>query len=48
MELFMEQFVGLDVGVVQNLPFSGYTGVRNPPVREDRISARKLSCAGGG
>jgi hypothetical protein len=31
-------------GVVQNQPFSGYTGARKLPAREGRISARRLSC----
>src|SRR5271165_5766860 len=31
-------------GVVQILPFSGYTGARKPSACEGRISARRLSC----
>jgi hypothetical protein len=36
------------MGVVQNLPFSGYTGMRKAPACEDRISTGDVSCAGGG
>jgi hypothetical protein len=34
-------------GVVQNLPFSGYTGVRKAPACEGRIATGRVSCAGG-
>ena len=35
------------VDVVQNLPFSGYTGVRKAPACEGRIATGRVSCAGG-
>ena len=34
-------------GVVQKLPFSGYTGVRKAPACEGRIAIGRVSCAGG-
>src|SRR4051812_15667850 len=34
-------------GVVQNLPFSGYTGVRKAPACEGRIATGRVSCVGG-
>jgi FAD/FMN-containing dehydrogenase len=37
----------LGFGVVQNLPFSGYTGVRKAPACEGRIATGRVSCAGG-
>jgi len=36
------------MGVVQNLPFLGHTGVRRPPACEGRISTGRVSCAGSG
>ena len=36
-----------DIGVVQNLPFSGYTGMRKAPAYEGRIATGRVSCAGG-
>jgi hypothetical protein len=35
------------LGVVQNLPFSGYTGVRKAPAFEGRIATYDVPCAGG-
>ena len=34
-------------GVVQNLPFPGYTGVQKAPACEGRIATGRVSCAGG-
>jgi hypothetical protein len=34
-------------GVVQNLPFSGYTGMRKAPACEGRIATGRVSCVGG-
>jgi hypothetical protein len=35
-------------GVVQNLPFLGYTDVQRAPACEGRISTGDVSCVGGG
>src|SRR4051794_26160270 len=35
------------LGVVQNLPFPGYTGVQKAPACEGRIATGRVSCAGG-
>src|SRR4051812_17325781 len=43
--LLVEEFTirdGRRVGVVQNLPFSGYTGARKLPAREGRIFGSKV------
>src|SRR3954463_5511020 len=37
----------VSAGVVQNLPFSGYTGVRKAPACEGRIATGRVSCVGG-
>jgi hypothetical protein len=34
-------------GVVQNLLFLGYTGMRKAPAYEGRIATGRVSCAGG-
>ncbi len=46
--LALRAMMDADSGVVQNLPFLGYTGVRRPPACEGRFSTGRVSCARGG
>ena len=46
-DLTAEEASAVASGVVQDLPFSGYTGVRKVPACEGRIATGRVSCAGG-